>query len=74
MSSKGNKVVPVRMDPELLSAALVTIQTRNIFTTEQPWTFSDFVRVALVEKMKKMERSRRPRSRKHLAGPPAIQS
>jgi hypothetical protein len=42
------------------------IDSRNYWTQREPWTFSDFVRVALEDKLAKMARSRRRRGRRAL--------
>jgi hypothetical protein len=61
--SKGTKVYPVRLDPGLMEDVEITIERRNMMTREAPWTLSDFLRIAIREKIRKMERCRRPRSR-----------
>lgn len=63
--SKGNRIFAVRVDNVLLELIDETIQRRNTWTRGIPWTFSDFVRVAVLEKAKKMKRSRRPRAPRH---------
>lgn len=59
MPSKGSKVLQVRVPRDLLNAIKMQIAQRNVFTKEEPWKVSDFIRAAMVEKLKKMERSRR---------------
>lgn len=68
MPSKGSKVLQVRVPPDLLAAVELQIQQRNIFTREAPWNISDWIRCAMEEKLKKMERSRRSRDK---SAPPA---
>ena len=56
--SKGTKPVAVRLPKELLSEVVKTVERRNRNSTEGPWSLSDFIRIALVEKITKMHRSR----------------
>jgi hypothetical protein len=62
--SKGNSTVRARIPPDLENRILLQIAKRNLHSRLQPWTLSDWVRVACEEKLSKMERCRRPRSRK----------
>lgn len=66
--SKGTKAFPVRLPNKLLQEVNETIQRRNDHSKEEPWTFSDFVRIALREKISKMERGRKG-ARKFAPGP-----
>lgn len=63
--SKGTRIFAVRLDNLLAEFIDQTIQRRNTWTRGIPWTFSDFVRVAVLEKVNKMTRSRRPRAPRH---------
>jgi metal-responsive CopG/Arc/MetJ family transcriptional regulator len=62
--SKGTRVYPVRLPADLVAEVELTVQRRNLMSREEPWTFSDFLRIALREKVCKMERSRKPRGRR----------
>lgn len=66
--SKGTRVYPVRLSPAVVELCEETIKRRNDWSREEPWTFSQFVRIALVEKVKKMARSRTPYRRKRAEG------
>ena len=66
--SAGTRIYPVRLRPELVELTEETIARRNEWTRDEPWTFSEFIRVALVEKIKKMARSRKPYRRKRAEG------
>lgn len=57
--SKGTKVFSLRIDDELFAAVHAAILKRNLHTRDEDWTFTDFMRAALREKLAKMERSRK---------------
>ena len=57
--SKGTKLFAVRIAPDMQARIDETIQRRNLWTRGEDWSFSDFIRVAIEEKIRKMERSRR---------------
>jgi hypothetical protein len=57
--SKGRPVVPIRLDPGLIEDVELAIARRNEHSREQPWNFSDFVRVSICEKLDKMRRGRK---------------
>jgi len=57
--SKGRPVVPLRLDPGLIEDMEIAIIRRNENTRETPWSFSDFIRVAICEKLHKMKRGRK---------------
>lgn len=61
--SKGNPITLVRLDKQLIDEVDVTITRRNLHTRAEPWTVSGFIRAAIREKIRKMERSRAPRAR-----------
>jgi hypothetical protein len=63
-ASKGTLIYPVRLDPFLVAQVEETIARRNLWSPEEPWTFSDFVRICLRREMRKMHRSRAPRRKK----------
>jgi hypothetical protein len=63
--SLGTKVYPVRLAESLMMEVTATIARRNYWTRRLPWSLSDFIRVALLEKVKKMGRSRRRARRTH---------
>lgn len=56
--SKGTQVYSVRIPSELSSEISKTINRRNLFSKEGPWTFTDFILMAVREKLAHMERSR----------------
>lgn len=56
--SAGNPVKPIRLPHDLLKAVHEEINRRNRHCREEPWTFSDYVREALHEKIAKGLRSR----------------
>jgi hypothetical protein len=56
--SKGTQVYPVRLPQLLVEMAQATIRFRGVGKTGKAWTLSDFIRVAMAEKVKKMDRSR----------------
>lgn len=59
--SKGTPKHFVRFSDELLKLVWETIHRRNEWSDQEPWTLSDFLRVAINEKIAKMARSRRRR-------------
>jgi hypothetical protein len=64
MPTKGTPAVRVRIPLELQARVQAQIDSRNLWTAQDPWCFSDFVRVALERELAKMARSRRPRRRR----------
>jgi Arc/MetJ-type ribon-helix-helix transcriptional regulator len=66
--SKGTQRYTFRLPEQLLNDVQEQIVGRNDRSADTPWTLSDFVRIALQEKLDKMSRSRRG-SRKFPAGP-----
>lgn len=58
MPSKGTARYTFRLPPELMMEVEATIQLRNEHTTQEEWDLSEFVRVALREKVSKMDRCR----------------
>jgi hypothetical protein len=61
MPSHGNPVQRFRLRPEEYEEIEEAIERRNTWSRESPWTFSDFFRIAIREKLLKMGRCRRPR-------------
>jgi hypothetical protein len=61
--SAGTRVYALRIDGGMMEDAEETISRRNEFTRREPWNFSDFLRAAIREKIAKMQRSRRNRSK-----------
>lgn len=62
--SAGSKIVPVRIPADLEVEIAACISSRNSWTTNVPWTMSDFIRAACWEKIQHMTRSRRPKTRR----------
>lgn len=58
--SKGNDRYTVRIGPELITEMEEVIARTHLTRNDQPWTSSDFIRVAIREKLDKMERGRKP--------------
>lgn len=63
--SKGNAVIPVRFTENLLAWMDEEIEMRNGRTADEPWNRSDFIRAAVIDKLKHRGRSRRTRSSKN---------
>ena len=59
--SKGSKVVAIRFPADEYDAMLGQLADSEKFRRGEPWTLSEFVRSAIREKLKKMERSRKSR-------------
>jgi hypothetical protein len=57
--SRGNPHYKCRLDNATAELVERTIAFRNLHTTGEKWTVSDFLRIACREKVKKMNRSRR---------------
>jgi hypothetical protein len=57
--SRGTERYTFRLPPKLMREVEATRLLRNQNTREEPWTLSDLVRIALAEKVKKMNRSRK---------------
>lgn len=65
--SRGNVIVKTRVPADLLAAIEVQIAKRNHHSAEQPWDMSDWIRVAMREKLAKMIRCRAPRGARRQA-------
>jgi hypothetical protein len=65
--SKGTQLSAVRIDDALRMEIEATIGRRNLWSRQAPWTLSDFLRVAVINQLEKMKRSRRPRPRRSAA-------
>ena len=63
MPSLGTGKILVRVPDALRLQIEDTIKARNLLSSSEPWSLSDFVRIALAEKLAKMERSRGGRGR-----------
>lgn len=63
--SRGTRKAVVRIATDLLQEIQETIGRRNQWVGRYPWTLSDFLRIALREKIEKMRRSRGDRVRCH---------
>jgi hypothetical protein len=48
-----------RCQDSLWDEVIETVQRRNLWSRERPWTLSDFIGIALKEKIRKMARSRK---------------
>lgn len=59
--SAGTPVRAIRLSATLMAEIEITIARRNLWSREEPWNLSEFVRIAVTEKMKHMERSRQKR-------------
>ena len=57
--SRGTPNQTFRLLPSLKAECERTIEKRNNNTREAPWSFTEFIEIALREKIAKMERSRR---------------
>jgi hypothetical protein len=62
--SNGTRVYTVRLQDDLMERVQETMQRRDLYSADSPWTLSDFLRVCVEEKLAKMERSRRSKKRK----------
>lgn len=61
--SRGTEIYTVRIPTTLSEKLVSTIARRNLGSKEQPWTTSDFIRIAIAEKILKMERGRGVRAK-----------
>jgi hypothetical protein len=59
--SAGAQVCPIRLSEGTLCEIRQVMESRNNFTSRTPWTFSDFIREAIREKIAHMKRSRKTR-------------
>lgn len=57
--SQGTKVYTVRLEGGLIEDVEIAIEQRNRFSANAPWDLSTFIRIAIREKLSKMQRSRR---------------
>jgi len=56
---KGTRIYSFRLRPRIMKLVQWTLEKRNAWPRCRHWSLSDFVRIALLEKVEKMERSRR---------------
>lgn len=56
--SRGNKILKLRVRPELLAEIESVISARNERSSGEAWDMSGFLRAAIREKLDKMARSR----------------
>jgi hypothetical protein len=63
MTSRGTPRHTFRLDVACYVEVLSAIRRRNFWSRRAPWTESDFIREAIIEKLAHMNRSRRPRRR-----------
>lgn len=54
----GNPKIIIRVPRELIAEMKEAIRRRNLRSREEPWVFSDFVRIAIRDKLHHMQRSR----------------
>lgn len=66
MPSAGTPVLPVRLHNDVKSEIERAVRRRNFHSWQERWTVSDFIRIAIREKLAKMERCRKPRARHKL--------
>lgn len=59
--AKGNQVIPVRINPEILALINEAIASRNERTSDIPFTLSQWIRAAIMEKLAHLQRSKRNR-------------
>lgn len=62
--ARGSPRIIVRVHREMLQAIQACIIKRNYHTKHQEWELSDFVRVAMKEKLAHMQRGRKCKRRK----------
>lgn len=70
--SKGNRIVPVRISAEMMSAIEASIESLNVRAGPNHWNVSDWIRQAILDKLAHMQRSRRPRRRQDSGGSSTI--
>jgi len=58
------RIIPIRFDEVDLIAIEETVVRRNTWTRRKPWDMSKFVREAVRQLIRKMERSRAPRAKR----------
>jgi hypothetical protein len=61
---KGTPKIVFRLDVETAELMRQTLERRNMWTRDEEWTVSDFIRVAVREKCAKMRRCRACRRRR----------
>lgn len=59
MPSKGTPRITVRIPDDVRQMIEEVIAHRNLHSREKPWTLSDFAALAMIEKVRKMARSRK---------------
>lgn len=57
--SKGTKIRSLRLEDEIWDQVVIACQERNERTPDEIWTLSQWVRIAIVEKLDKVKRGRR---------------
>ncbi len=64
MPSKGNPALKVRLPAEQLAAVTAFVDRSHDTRADEPWTISEFIRVAIAGHMRRAEHSRTYRARK----------
>jgi hypothetical protein len=62
--SKGNKVVPVRLDPVLIERIHEALASKNAKVFEEEWTFSRWVRDACWQKLSHLGAGKKQREKR----------
>ncbi len=60
--SAGTKSYTFRLPPELVAEMEAIIRSRNERTAEAPWTWSDFVRQCIQDKVDHRDRSKKAKA------------
>lgn len=61
--SKGSRVVPIRVQRDLEIRIAAAIESANQTTKGEPYTLSEWIRKAVVEKLDHLERSKRKKTK-----------
>ena len=61
--SRGNPIVQMRVDEEFLAMIDAAIASRNEHSREAPWTRSDWLRQAAMDKLAHIKRSKAKKRR-----------
>lgn len=62
--SRGTKITPLRLSPELLSRIHAAIDSNNMRRSEEPYDLTGWIRQAIEERLAKLERGRKSAQRK----------
>lgn len=63
MSTRGTRITPLRLKPDLVAQIKAAYAAANLTRREEPYNLTSWIVQAITEKLAKLERGRKPRHR-----------